>query len=79
MIILTDKDFFGICGCGCQFIANERDMIPDLGFTNRLIVPCPKCGEKQFVIVEKYDTIEPIIEGEKIENEDISEMQRTSD
>lgn len=69
MIILNDKDFFGTCGCGCQFIANERDMMPDLGFVNRLIVLCPKCREKQFVIVDKYDTIEPIIEGEKIENE----------
>lgn len=78
MIILTDKDFFGTCGCGCTFVANEHDMRPDLGFTNRLFVGCPKCGEKQFIIVDKYDTIEPIIEGEKV-NENISEMQRTSD
>ena len=69
MIVLTDDDFYGTCGCGCSFVANKNDILPDVGFINRLVVICPKCGEKQFVIVEKYDTIEPIIEGEKIENE----------
>lgn len=66
MVILSDKDFYGTCGCGCSFIANEYDMVPDMGFMNRMVIICPKCREKQYVVIDKYDTVEPIIEGEKV-------------
>lgn len=69
MILLNDKDFCINCDCGTKFIANESDFKIDLVFNNRVVVCCPKCELKHYVIYDSFDTEKTIIEGEIIKDD----------